>query len=229
MKAKEPVIRLFYLVLCFFSFALPMGAQDHQRRNHEEMHRLHQDSDAYIAMLEDSERDGYQKPEQVVEALDLRQGEVIADIGSGSGYFSVRFARAVGPRGRVIGVDVNPDMIAHLNRRAHEAGLHNLQTILAPPDDPLLPPAGVDRVFICNTWHHIESQADYLAHIREALRPGGQLIIVDFVKKELPLGPDMEMKIARDDVVSSIERAGFELIQEPIFLPYQYFLIFAAE
>jgi len=192
----------------------------------EEMHKLHQDSKAYIALLEDPARDAYQKPHEVVMALGLKDGERIADIGAGSGYFSLRFARHVGAGGQVLAVDINPDMVVHLNRRIREAGLENVRTILAPPDDPLLATSSVDRVFICETWHHIADHALYLGHLKKALKPGGQVIIIDFHKKATEIGPPAEMRVARDDVVNEFRQAGFQLAKEHNILPYQYFLVF---
>lgn len=204
-------------------------AQDDVKRGHREMHRLHRDSKAYIAMLEDPKRDAYQKPDEVIAALELKEGEVIADIGAGSGYFSFRLARQVSEKGRVYAVDVSPDMILHLNRRIRDTKAANVTSILAPPDDPLLPEAALDRVFICNTWHHIEKQSEYLALLKKMLKPGGQVIMIDFHKRPLPVGPPLEMKIAREDLVRQMEEAGFRLLKEHLFLPYQYFLVFATQ
>jgi ubiquinone/menaquinone biosynthesis C-methylase UbiE len=202
------------------------SAQDHKHRSNDEMHRLHQDSKAYIAMLEDPKRDEYQKPREVLMALGLRPGETIADIGSGSGYFALRFAAHVGDAGRVFAVDIAPDMVRHLNRRLRDAGVHNVQTVLAEPNDPLLPDASVDRFVVVNTWHHIEDQPGYLALMKKMLKPGGQVVMIDFHKKELPVGPPLEMKIARDDLVRQMEANGFRVAKEHAFLPYQYFLVF---
>jgi ubiquinone/menaquinone biosynthesis C-methylase UbiE len=192
----------------------------------EEMHKLHQDSKAYIALLEDPARDAYQKPHEVLMALGLKEGERIADIGAGSGYFALRFARHVGAKGQVLAVDINPDMVVHLNRRIRDAGLDNVRTILAPPDDPLLPDSSVDRIFICETWHHIANYPQYLARLQKALKPGGQVIIIDFLKKATPVGPPAEMRVTREAVVTNFQRAGFRLAGEHDMLPYQYFLVF---
>ncbi len=192
----------------------------------EEMHKLHSDSKAYIAMLDDPARDAYQKPHEVITALALRDGERIADLGAGSGYFTLRFAQHVGARGQVLAVDISPDMIVHLNQRVRDARLDNVRTILALPDDPLLAPASVDRVFICDTWHHIGNHPQYLAGLKKDLRPGGQVIIIDFQKAEMPVGPPPEMRVSRADVVAEFERNGFRLVKEHTFLPYQYFLVF---
>jgi len=191
-----------------------------------EMHQRHGDPQAYIASLEDPARDAYQKPKEVLSALALREGEVVADVGAGSGYFTVRFARAVGGKGRVYAVDVSPDMIRHLNHRVRDEGLGNVVTVLSDPDDPLLPNASVDRFVIVDTWHHIEDQPGYLAKMKRMLRPGGQVVMIDFQKVELPVGPPLAMKIARDDLVKQMGAAGFQLAAEHGFLPYQYFLVF---
>jgi len=213
-----------------FAFALllptaPAAAQDPHPRSPEQMHQVHHDPAAYIAMLEDPARDAYQKPEQVISALALRPGEVVADIGSGSGYFTMRLAASVGPGGRVYGVDVDPDMVRHLNGRVRDAGLRNVHTLLSLPDDPMLPEP-VDRFLIVDTWHHIDAQPKYLATMRRLLKPGGQVVMIDFQKKELPLGPPPAMKIAREDLVKQMEANGFRLAREHTFLPYQYFLVF---
>jgi ubiquinone/menaquinone biosynthesis C-methylase UbiE len=192
---------------------------------HEMRHR-HGDPAAYAASLDDPARDAYQKPDEVVKALGLRPGEVVADVGAGTGYFAARFARAVGEAGRVYAVDVSPDMVRRLNRRLRDAGLRNVFSVLAEPDDPLLPDASVDRVVIVNTWHHIEAQPRYLGLLKRALRPGGQVVHIDYHARDLPVGPPTGMKIPREVVVRQMEAAGFRLAAEHSFLPYQYFLVF---
>jgi cyclopropane fatty-acyl-phospholipid synthase-like methyltransferase len=206
--------------------AVPAVAQDQRPRSEHEMHALHRDSKAYIAMLEDPKRDAYQKPHEVMQALALREGEVVADIGSGSGYFTLRFAAHVGETGRVYGVDIDPDMLRHLNRRIRDAGLRNVQTVLAEPNDPLLADRSIDRFVVVDTWHHIDDQAKYLGLMKKMLKPGGQVVMIDFQKKPLPLGPRLEMKIAREDLIQQMETNGFRLANEHTFLPYQYFLVF---
>jgi ubiquinone/menaquinone biosynthesis C-methylase UbiE len=213
----------FCLVL---ASALPGLAQ--QPGTMEQMHRLHADPKAYIAALDDPARDAWQKPHEVVQALGLKDGERIADIGSGPGYFTLRFARHVGASGRVYAVDISEDMIKAVQQGAREADLQNVQAVLARPDDPGLADASVDLIFICDAWHHISGHAAYLGKLRKALRPGGQIVVVDFQKRETP-GAPMEMRVAREDVVKEFEQAGFRLAREETFLPYQYFLIFAAE
>ena len=190
-------------------------------------HRLHGDPTSYIAALDDPKRDGYQKPNEVIAALALKSGEIIADIGAGSGYFALRLASHVGQNGHVYAVDISPDMVRHLNQRIHDAGLVNISTILAPPTNPLLP-RPVDRVLFVNVWHHIENQTGYLTLLKKALRPGGQIVMIDFHKRDLPVGPPPAMKIAREDLIRQMEANGFKVRAEHTFLPYQYFVVFEA-
>jgi len=201
-------------------------AQDHAVSNVQEMHRLHQDSKAYIAMLEDPKRDEYQKPHEVLQALKLKEGEVIADIGAGSGYFTFRLARHVGESGRVYAVDISPDMIVHLNRSVRALGCKNVVTILSVPDDPLLADGSIDRFFICDTWHHIQGHPQYLALLKKMLKPGGQIVMIDFKAEKTPIGPPPEMRISRADLIREMDTNGFRLTEEQTFLPYQYFLVF---
>jgi len=203
----------------------PIPAAGQTAPTAHEAHRLHTDVGAYIAALDDPARDAWQKPHEVIEALGLKEGERIADIGAGSGYFALRFARHVGA-GRVYAVDVSQDMVTHVQAQAKAAALGNVQAILARPDDPLLPEASIDRVFFCDVWHHVENQDAYLDKLTKALRPGGELVMIDFQKRELPVGPPVSMKIARGDLVAQLERHGFRLAREHTFLPYHYFLVF---
>ena len=217
------------LLLGFLSLVLvsvSVHAQDAAKRDEHQMHQLHNDPKSYIGMLEDPQRDAYQKPREVMTALGIKSGEVIADIGAGSGYFTFRLAYHVGAKGRVYAVDVSPDMILHINRRIRELKVNNVVSILADPDDPLLPDRSVNRFFFSESWHHIENQTKYLLLIKRMLKARGEVAMIDFHKKELPFGPPMQMKIAREDVIKQMESNGFRLAKEHTFLPHQYFLVF---
>jgi ubiquinone/menaquinone biosynthesis C-methylase UbiE len=216
-------------IIIFVAFILlpgPVHAQDAVKRDQHQMHGLHRDPKAYIGALEDPRRDAYQKPHEVVHALSLKPGEVIADIGAGAGYFTFHLARHVGEKGRVYAVDVSPDMILHINRRIRDTQANNVVSVLADPDDPLLPERSVNRFFICDVWHHVENQAKYLSLMKKMLKPGGEVIMIDFQKKELPVGPPIQMKIAREDLIKQMESNGFRPTKEHTFLPYQYFIVF---
>ncbi len=181
----------------------------------------------YIRSLEDPGRDEWQQPGKVVDSLGLKPGETVADLGSGSGYFTVRFARAVAPGGKVYAVDVDREMLDYLATRAREEQLSNIELLRAGAHDPRLPPQSVDVIFICDTLHHIEDRATYYPLLRRALKPGGRLVNVDFKKDpEIKLGPPFAMRIAQADCVKEIEAGGFRLMKTFDFLPYQYYLVF---
>lgn len=220
-----------FLPVLFSLLLVPatISAQDAVKRDQHQMHRLHSDPKSYIGALEDPKRDAYQKPHEVLTSLNLKPGEIIADIGAGSGYFTFRLAHHVGDKGKVYAVDVSADMIRHINRRIRELKAGNVVSVLADPDDPLLPEGSVNRFFFSDSWHHIENQTKYLSLMKQVLKPGGEIIMIDFHKKELPVGPPMQTKIAREDLIRQMESNGFRLAKEHTFLPYQYFLVFVSK
>jgi len=219
-------MKLSLLLILLMALPSAVHAQDAVKRDDHQMHRLHNDPKAYIGALEDPQRDAYQKPHEVLKALNIKPGEIIADIGAGSGYFTFRLSHFVGDKGKVYAVDVSPDMILHINRSIRDQKANNVVTVLADPDDPLLPDQSVNRFFICEVWHHIENQTKYLTLMKKMLKPGGEVVMIDFQKKEFPVGPPMNMRIAREDVIKRLESNGYRLTKEHTFLPYQYFLVF---
>jgi len=172
------------------------------------------------------ECDAWQRPQAVIAALGIRAGERVADIGAGTGYFSVRIAPVVGPGGRVFAVDVEAAMVDYLRERAAAAGLENIEAIETQPDRPGLPASSVDLVFICDTWHHIDDRLHYLDALRAVLRPGGRVAIVDFRPGDLPVGPPAGHKLAPEAVIAEFRQAGWKLREAPDVLPYQYILVF---
>jgi ubiquinone/menaquinone biosynthesis C-methylase UbiE len=178
-----------------------------------------------LGRLEDPGRARWQRPARLVRALGLRQGQTVAEIGAGSGYLVRRLARAVGPRGRVYAVDVEPRMLTVLIERLGRGGLANVTPVLGRDDDPLLPPRSCDLVLVVNTYHHFPGGPRYLRRLRGLLRPGGRLVNVDFQRWETPVGPPVERRIARETFLRHARRAGLRLVREVMFLPYQYCLI----
>ena len=210
---------------------IPLSSQaeegDAHGHKHHGKHGMGSKSiEEYIAMFEDPSRAEWQKPEQVVEALELKAGDAVADIGAGSGYFSVLFAKKVGDRGRVYATDVEQGMVDYIKKRMEKEGLKNITPVLCEPDNPGLAEKSVDLLFICDTWHHIPERPAYLQKIAKVLKPGGRLAIVDFKKEPTPEGPPMRMRLSREEVVQEITKAGYALSREFDFLPYQYFLVF---
>lgn len=172
------------------------------------------------------ERDAWQNPEIVMRLLALTSGDVVADLGSGTGYFTRLLSGVVGPEGLVYAVDVEQAMLDHLMERDDILFPGNIVTVLADPDDPKLPEGKLDLIFTGNTWHHIDNRLEYLDRLERALKPYGRLAIVDWHEGELPEGPPPGHKVSRDAVVRELQERGWTLTSESVGLPYQYFLIF---
>ena len=184
-------------------------------------------TEEYIKALETPNRGEWQRPDKVIDALGIKTGQAIADLGAGSGYFTLPLSQAVGDEGTVYAIDIERGMTEYINKRASQAGIKNIKTVLAKSDDPLLSPLTVDMVFICNTYHHIEGRIEYMKRLSKTFKEGGRLVIIDFKLQRTPVGPPLEMRLSREEVIKEIEAAGYRLEGEYYFLPYQYFLIFS--
>jgi SAM-dependent methyltransferase len=184
------------------------------------------DVEHWVSVFDDPARDAWQKPAIVVAALQLRPGMCVADLGAGTGYFSRYLAAAVGDTGTVFAVDTEPNLVAHLRQRAEHEHTPNVVPILGSADNPRLPAGGVDVVLIVDTFHHIDDRISYLQRLRRVLKPGGRVVVIDFKKQAIPVGPPPEHKLARGQIVDEFASAGYRLVGEPDILPYQYFLIF---
>ncbi len=215
----------FHKGVRWIAVALLTGVAASAQMQHQE-HHPPQDVRSYIKALENPSRDEWQQPEKVMATLALKPGQSVADLGSGSGYFTLRLARAVGPSGKVYGVDMSCEMLDNLAKQARTENLTNIQPLLAETHDPRRPPASVDMIFICDTLHHIPDRASYYPLLMHALKPGGRLVNIDFHKRPLPVGPPVEMKIPKTEMVREAQAAGFHLVQQYDFLKYQYFLVF---
>ena len=190
----------------------------------QHMHGRFDDAEKWSKVFDDPARDAWQKPAEVIAALKLAPDASVVDIGSGSGYFAVRLARAL-PRGKVYGADVEPDMVRFLNERAARESLGNLSSHAAGEKGPNLP-APVDLALVVDTYHHIPGRSRYFERLRSALRPGGRVAIIDF-RLDSPTGPPVKHRIPPEQVKAEMGRAGYRLAEQPDFLPYQYLLIFA--
>lgn len=184
---------------------------------------MHQASvEELIARFESPERDAYQHPEKVLDWLGSIEGKTVADIGAGSGYFSVKLAR----RGaRVVAADVDDGFLAHLRRRIGQEALKNVEVRKVPYDSPGLVAGEADLVFLVNTYHHIENRAAYFARVRTGLAKDGALVIVDFFKTDVPVGPPPAHKLSMDEVVAELKQAGFSRFEVNVdLLPYQFLI-----
>ncbi len=208
----------FALAVCAALQVSAAAAQTPHTRQHS-----FDDAEKWAKVFDDPERDAWQKPHEVIKALALKPDAVIADIGAGTGYFSVRFANMT-PQGRVYGVDTEPEMVKHLAERAKREGLKNLTAVAGKPGDPRIPEKA-DLIILVDVYHHIESREGYFRNLQKALKPGGRVAVIDF-RMDSPVGPPRSARIAPDAVKAELKRAGYALAQEHAFLPNQYFLVF---
>lgn len=207
---------LLLLVLIAWS-AMAQSPQDHRHS--------FGDAEKWSHYFDDPARDAWQKPHEVIQALALPADAAAADIGAGTGYFSVRLANML-RAGRVYAVDLEPAMVRHLAERAKKEGLANLVPVQAAPGSPRLP-AKVDLALLVDVYHHIDARERYFAALRKSLKPGGRVAIVDF-RLDAPEGPPAAARIAPERVKAEMAKAGYVLVAEHGFLPRQYFLVFRA-
>ena len=184
-----------------------------------------ENADKWAEVFDDPKRDGWQKPHEVIQALALKPDAIVADIGAGTGYFSVRFAHLL-PKAKIYAVDVEPDMVQHLAARAKREQLSNVMAVQAAPDDPKLPQK-VDLAFLVDTYHHIDDRVGYFSRLKASLAPQGRIAIIDFTL-DSEIGPPPRARMEPEQVKRELTRAGFKLADERLFLPNQYFLVFSA-
>lgn len=169
----------------------------------------------------------WQKPEQIMEFLDIEHGYVVADIGTGAGYFALYFSDWVGENGIVYAEDIQQEMVDYTAEKIKEEGIENIKVVLGKPDDPGFPEGSLDLAFMGNVYHEVENPAALLKSISRSLKPGGMLVIIDWRKdRESDFGPPMDERVARNDVEIAAEEAGYYTVRYHPFLRQHYFLIF---
>jgi SAM-dependent methyltransferase len=189
---------------------------------HDHEHRF-DDAGRWSQVFDDPKRDDWQKPHEVIAALALPQDAVVADVGAGTGYFAVRIARML-PQAKVYAVDLESDMVKHLEQRAKREKLANMLAVQSSPDDARLPEK-VDLVLLVDVYHHLGDRDRYFGRLKNALKPGGRIAIVDF-NLDSEIGPPPRARLSPERVKRELAAAGFALAAEHDFLPNQYFLVF---
>jgi ubiquinone/menaquinone biosynthesis C-methylase UbiE len=175
--------------------------------------------------LERAEREEEEAPSKAIEALDLKPGMVIADIGAGSGYYASRMAKKVGPAGKVYATDIQPGMIAILERRIKAEGLTNVTTVLGAMDDPALPPQSIDLAIMVDVYHELQQPQLFLQRLKGVFKPGGRLVLLEF-RKEDPKIPILEVhKMSVAEVKQELEAEGYALDRVIDVLPWQHIIV----
>jgi ubiquinone/menaquinone biosynthesis C-methylase UbiE len=179
------------------------------------------------AWLERPEREQEEAPSRAIAALNIRPGQVIADIGAGSGYYTLRLADAVGARGRVYATDIQPEMLALIKRKI-DAGLpgKNVELILGTETDTRLPAAAIDMALMVDVYHELAQPQTFLRSVKSALRPDGRLVLIEFRKEDasVPIRPEHKMSVR--EARMELEAEGFRLDRVIDVLPWQHILIF---
>ncbi len=214
--------RFYYKTFLSFVFLIVCvsGFVSAQENHNEREHRYRPEQ------FEQPARAEWQKVGEVIQAIGLDTGDRIADIGGATGFFSRPFARRVGPTGVVYCCDLATNLLEFLQETARKEGLNNIVTVYAAMDRPMLPPSSVDFLFFCNTNHHLSDRVEYYRNLKPLLRPGGQVIVVDWKKIRQKVGPRPGHTVAKSVVIEEMESAGWKLFREETFLDYQYFLVF---
>ena len=186
------------------------------------------DIEQSVRRFEGEGREIFQHREAIVEACNLKPGMAVADVGAGTGLFTRLIAKEVGPEGRVFAVDITEKFIQHIDKTCKEQGIKNVESVICSDKSTKLPPKSVDLIFTSDTYHHFEFPQKTLRSLRRALRPGGQLIVIDFKLKK---GADGEwvrshVRAGKTTVIEEVTAAGFKLLDEPELMNGQYFLRF---
>lgn len=200
------------------------GKKDGHEYKHHSAHHRFDDAERWSKMFDAEERKAWQKPAEVVRLMEIQPGMTVADLGAGTGYFLGHLSTAVGPEGRVLGLDVEPNMVDFMNERATREGWSNVTAQQCPYDAPGLAAGSTDRILIVNTWHHIQDRGAYSAKLKAALKEGGQVVVVDLTK-ESPHGPPPSERLLPEEVIAELEAGGLaaEAIDET--LPDQYIVV----
>ncbi len=180
-----------------------------------------------LGLLEGPDRDKWQKPDQIMDALQIADGSTVADIGAGAGWFTIRLARRVGPRGTVYAQDVQRQMLETIRRRVAKEGLENVEPRLGEGSDPNLPDASLDAVLVVDVYPEVEERVSFLRNLGTALKPNGRIGIVNYKPGHGGPGPapDEGMRVDREQVEADAEAAGLRVLARETFLPYQYLIV----
>ena len=179
-----------------------------------------------LGVLEGPDRDAWQKPDLIMDALAIGEGSVVADLGAGGGWFTVRLARRVGPNGLVFAQDVQPQMLEAIKRRVGREGLRNVEYVHGNFDDPRLPPGRLDAVLIVDAYHEVADPIELLRNVRASLKSTGRVGIVGFTLEGGGPGPPLDQRKTQESVVDKAQQAGLRLVNRESFLEFEYMLIF---
>ncbi|MDX1385489.1 MAG: methyltransferase domain-containing protein, partial [Thermoanaerobaculia bacterium] len=230
MPRNVPDARPLAVLLLATAFAVPtaLPAQEESLRPGINKVFSERELDRWIEMFEGEDRDVYTRRDEVLEIVGLEPGMDVADVGAGTGFFTMLFAREVAPGGTAYGLDITQQFVDHIVTQAAELGLDNVVGLRNEADSMSLPADSVDVVFMCDTYHHFEYPYRMLASIREVLRPGGRVVVVDLERVEGVTKPFVlnMVRAGKGTFTDEFRNAGFDLVEDISFSPEDYILIF---
>jgi len=220
---------LVVVLATFFLFPVNMGAQDTDSPDPKTFKgRVIAPAMSYrgAGWLERPDRESTQQPEKVLDALKIASGSTVADIGAGTGYFSLRLAKRVGPQGRVLATDIQPQMLAFLKDNMRANGIQNIEPILCTPTDAKLPAGQLDLALMVDVYHELEYPEETMAQVRRALKPDGRLVLIEYRGEDptVPIKPEHKTTLAQ--VRTEVEPMGFRLQEVLEFLVQQRIMVF---
>ena len=219
---KKWLLRFLFILIAFSAIAVAQGQEERTPG------RILQPQHAGILLMES--RLKMEEPDKVLQFMGLKDGDIVADIGCGNGFYTLRLADRIGPRGVVFAVDVQQGMLDQLAERQKEANITNVYPILGEYEDPLLPPGKVDWILLVDTYHEFSNPEAMLARMKDSLAPGGRIALIEYRgerspgKNQFPIPSDHAMTV--DQVMREWSPAGFERVTQVNFLPIQHFFVF---
>ena len=178
------------------------------------------------AWLERPEREKEEAPTKAIAALNIKPGQTVADIGAGSGYYSVLLAGAVGPTGRVFATDIQPEMLALIKKKLDALPIPQIQLVLGTTTESRLPDASVDLALMVDVYHELSEPQEFLRSLKRALKPGGRLVLIEFRKEDRRVPIREEHKMTVSDARKELETEGYKFQEVIDVLPWQHILVF---
>jgi predicted methyltransferase len=221
------VIRLA-AALAFILLAAPVAADQGASPSINKPYVVNPDVAAWNRSFENERREVYVKRDQIVAATGAKPGMAVADIGAGTGLFTMLFANAVKPNGSVVAVDISPAFVEYIQETAKKRRMSNVTAVVGNGTDVGLPEASVDLAYLSDVYHHFEHPAETLASIGKALKPGGRMVVIDYerIPGKTSKSRIEHVRVDKQGAILEIEAAGFKLVEEKKLMRENYFLVF---
>lgn len=217
-----------HAALAFLLFASPLCAQQGASPAINRPYVVDTDVARWNRSFESERREVYVKRDAIVAASGVKPGMAVADIGAGTGLFTLLFADAVKPNGSVVAVDISPAFVEYIRETAKKRRMRNVTAVVGSGTEVGLPEASVDLAYLSDVYHHFEHPAETLASIRKALKPGGRMVVVDY--ERIPGVTSKEriehVRVDKTTAIREIESAGFKLVEEKKLMRDNYFVVF---